>query len=115
MTRAALAMRHNAPFMRIPLFIVLGLAASAAACGAQPVTQREQVKRVFDAADLDHDEQLDPEEFATLPLRGVAFEELDSDGNHRVSLAELLSFLVYQRVKDDGNRAIQELIGPRRR
>lgn len=110
------AMRHNAPTMRLTFLLALGtVAAAAAACGSQPISQREQVRRVFNEADRNHDEQLDPEEFAQLPLRGEAFEDVDSDDNGRVSLAELESFLIYRRVKDDGNRAIQELIRPRRR
>ena len=114
MRRRATGLRHNAATMRIPLML-FALATLLAACGSRPLTQKEQVKAAFDEADLNHDEQLVPDEFARLPLKGVDFAELDSDLNHTLSLAELESFLIYRRVKDDGNRALRELMRPRSR
>lgn len=94
----------------VPLLAVLLL---LPACGSRPITQKDQIKEAFDKADANHDEQLDAQEFTALPLKGVAFAELDSDGNARLSLAELESFLIYRRVKAEGNRSLRELMQPR--
>ena len=101
--------------MRPILLLPLSLLVFAAGCASGPTTQKQKVKAAFDAADQNHDEQLDEAEFASLPLKGVDFAELDSDLNARISLAELESFLIYRRVKAEGNRSLRELQSPSQR
>lgn len=101
-------MRPALPWLSLACVVVL------AACASHQTTQREELKIVFDQTDADHDEQLDRQEFTKLPLQGVPFADVDTDQNGKVSLAELESFLIYRRVKNDGNRALKDLIRQRR-
>ncbi len=82
--------------------------------GTSRTSVSRQIRDAFNAADADHDEQLSPAEFAKLPLTGVKFEELDTDGNGRISLAELQSYLVWRRVQAAGNRPLDSNGNPPR-
>ena len=86
-----------------------------AACASDPApTINQQIRDAFKAADKDGDEQLSPAEFAELPLKNVKFEDVDTDGNGKVSLAELQSYLIWRRVQAEGNRP-WDASSPRRR
>ncbi|MGH8446393.1 MAG: EF-hand domain-containing protein [Solimonas sp.] len=99
----------------ILLSLLLASLALAASCASDPQpTINQQIRDAFKAADKDGDEQLSPAEFADLPLKGVKFEEVDTDGNGKVSLAELQSYLVWRRVQAEGNRPFDSSM-PRRR
>lgn len=87
----------------LPISLLSAAAILLSACAAGP-TPRQQILDAFKAADADGDEQLTPEEFAHLPLSGVKFEDIDTDGNGRITYAELQSYLVWRRVQADGNR-----------
>lgn len=93
---------HKLALLLLPALLLAGLAG----CGANPPTEKQRIRAVFDRADLDHDEQLTPDEFGMLPLQGVAFAELDSDGNGRISAAELQSYVVWRRVEAEGRRPV---------
>ncbi|MFT4047767.1 MAG: EF-hand domain-containing protein [Solimonas sp.] len=85
-----------------------------AACSHdRPSPMDDQIRNGFDAADADHDEQLTPAEFANLPLKDVQFEDVDTDSNGRVTLAELKSYLTWRRVQADGDRPIDGVRGRR--
>lgn len=87
----------------LPISLLSAAAILLSACAAGP-TPRQQILDAFKAADADGDEQLTPGEFAHLPLSGVKFEDIDTDGNGRITYAELQSYLVWRRVQADGNR-----------
>lgn len=87
----------------LPISLLSAAAILLSACAAGP-TPRQQILDAFKAADADGDEQLTPEEFTRLPLSGVKFEDVDTDGNGRITYAELRSYLVWRRVQADGNR-----------
>jgi hypothetical protein len=99
-------------FLLLPVLCAAGvLLASCASDGPSPMTR--QIRDAFKAADTDGDEQLTPAEFENLPLKGVKFEVLDTDGNGKISLAELKSYLTWRRVQAEGNRPLDSYGHPR--
>ena len=59
----------------------------------------------FDAADTNNDEWLSPAEFdAGLPWLKGKFDEVDTDHNGKVSLAELRSYIELQMMKSPAAR-----------
>lgn len=94
------------------LFLILLPAAVlliAGGCAGNP-PMKERVRVFFEAADVDHDEQLTPAEFETLKLPGGKFEDVDTDHNGLVSLAELRSYVIWRRIEAEGWRPVS---GPR--
>lgn len=78
---------------------VLLIATTLAACSSHPSDPRgESISAVFKQVDADGDERLTPQEFAQLPLQGVKFEDVDSDNNGVVTIAELRSYLEWRRI-----------------
>jgi hypothetical protein len=58
-----------------------------------------RIEREFHEADKDGDEQLTREEFeAGFPKANVSFEELDTDGNGRLNLAEIMAYVDWRRI-----------------
>lgn len=101
--------------MRIFLTLLLGSAlALAAACASKPPSPlTEPIRQAFIAADKDGDEALSPDEFATLPFTGVKFADLDTDGNGKITLAELRSYLIWRRVQAEDLRRSDSAPRPR--
>ena len=97
------------PPLHSALAMLSAVALGLTACGGRPdrpSPMTRQIRDAFKAADTNGDEQLTPEEFANLPLKGVKFEELDTDGNGSVTLAELQNYLIWRRVQADALRPI---------
>lgn len=97
--------------MRVLLVSLSGLLlVSSAGCAShsRPSPLTDQIRQDFKAADQDGDEALTPAEFANLPLKGAKFEDLDTDQNGKVTLAELKSYLVWLRVQAEGRRRANE-------
>ncbi len=99
--------------MRAPHFLaVFSLAAALVACGSAPPqhglqdARTQAIRDAFKKADANNDEQLSREEFATLGIQDANFDEVDTDDNGRVSLAELRSYLEWRRVKAEANRPL---------
>lgn len=84
-----------------PLAALLLLLAGCGGPGAAD-TRRDALapmRAQFDAADVDGDEALTRREAAHgMPRLLPSFDEIDTDGNARVSAAELRSYLEWQRV-----------------
>lgn len=97
----------------LPLLSAALLLAVGGCAGNQ--TMKERVRVFFEAADVDHDEQLTPAEFETLKLPGGKFEDVDTDHNGRVSLAELRSYVLWRRIEAEGWRPVSgPMSDPRR-
>ncbi|NGY06611.1 hypothetical protein [Solimonas terrae] len=96
-------MRASAIFL---LTCLLVLTASCASQDRKPIS--EQLRQDFKAADKNGDEALDRDEFANFPLPGVKFEELDTDNNGKVTLAEIKSYIIWRRVQAEGQRRYEE-------
>lgn len=92
--------------MRAPTFLLLAfLLALTASCAHErrnPIS--DQLKQDFKTADRNGDEALDADEFATFPLPGAKFEELDTDDNGKVTLAEIKNYIIWRRVQAEDRR-----------
>lgn len=90
--------------MRFP--VLLPIVLLLAACGGDsrrygaPVQPYElRLEAEFRAADTSGDELLTAEEFASgFPGVDVTFQDLDTDGNGRVSLAEMKAYAQWRRI-----------------
>lgn len=87
---------------RLPL-LTLAVATLLCACGTRYGERRpdafDPVRKDFDAADADRDENLSRDEVAAgMPKLLPVFETIDTDGNQRLSTGELRSWLEWQRV-----------------
>jgi hypothetical protein len=81
-----------------------------AACGTPhrraPRSPMElRVEKMFKAADADADEWLTPAELETgFPWLGGKFRSVDTDGNGKVSLAEVTSYIELQSMQPEPKR-----------
>jgi len=95
-----------------PFLAVFFIAAALAACSTAPSSgglldaRGQAIRDAFKKADANNDEQLSREEFATLNIQDANFDEVDTDNNGLVSLAELRSYLDWRRIRADGNRPL---------
>jgi hypothetical protein len=88
--------RHLAP---VVMAAVVLLAACSGRLGAARHDPIAPVRAEFDAADVNGDEALNRDELAAgLPQLLDAFAAIDTDGNGLISVAELGSYLQWQRV-----------------
>jgi hypothetical protein len=93
----------------------LACVAVLSACGGSqprmgaPVQAYEvRLQEQFTAADTDGDEQLTSEEFAKgFPDVDIAFKDVDSDGNGRLSYAELKAYAQWRRIAEAHERRAQ--------
>src|SRR3546814_20462629 len=67
-----------------------------------------QLKQQFKAADKNTDEALDRDEFNNFSLPDAKFEQLDTDNNGKVTLAEVKNYVIWRRVQDEGRRRYDE-------
>lgn len=99
-------MRHNERRMRTliisSLCCAVLLTAGCATERRKPIS--EALKQAFKTADKNGDEALDHDEFANFSLPGASFEQLDTDNNGQVTLAEVKSYLIWRRVQAEGRR-----------
>ncbi len=92
------------PFLVVPSLLLLAL--SAAACsgggvryGAQRSAADLEREARFQAADSDKDELLTLEEVrAGMPELVDLFDTIDTDGNGKLTLAEIRSYAEWQRI-----------------
>ena len=88
--------RHLAPVLMTVVFLLAACGGRLGAARPDPIAP---VRAEFDAADVNGDEALDRDEIAAgLPQLLDAFEAIDTDGSGLVSVAELGSYLQWQRV-----------------
>lgn len=104
-------MRHNERRMRTfnisMLWFLVLLTAACASERRKPIS--EQLKQEFKTADKNGDEALDRDEFATFTLPDAKFEDLDTDNNGKVTLAEVKSYVIWRRVQAEGRRRYKEI------
>src|SRR3546814_5022364 len=67
-----------------------------------------QLKQQFKAADKNTDEALDRDEFNNFSLPDAKFEQLDTDNNGKVTLAEVKNYVIWRRVQAEGRRRYDE-------
>lgn len=82
-------MKPNALFVRTPLAAALVAVAVLAQAQTQAVPSAEQVVQRLAEADANHDGYLDRSEVANLPRLKRGFDRIDTDGDGRLSKAEL--------------------------
>ncbi len=82
-------MKPNALFVRITLAAALVAVAVLAQAQTQAVPSAEQVAQRLAEADANHDGYLDRSEVANLPRLKRGFDRIDTDGDGRLSKAEL--------------------------
>ena len=84
--------------------ILIAVLVSLAACSAptrrsSKSPMQQKIEKMFNAADVDHDEWLTAEELdAGFPWLKGRFAEIDLDRNGKLSLAEVESFIDLQRM-----------------
>lgn len=104
-------MRHNERRMRaLILSLLYGVVLLSAGCASErrkPIS--EELKQAFKAADKNDDEALDRAEFANFSLPGASFEQLDTDNNGKVTLAEVENYVIWRRVQAEGRRRYDDV------
>lgn len=83
----------------LPLIVPVLLCACGTHYGERRPDAFDPVRKDFEAADTDRDENLSREEVAAgMPKLLPVFETIDTDGNQRLSTGEMRSWLEWQRV-----------------
>ena len=95
----------------LSLLLILTLAACASGGprrGAPLQAYEVRLQEQFTAADVDGDEQLTVDEYAKgFSEVDVGFNTLDSDGNGRISLAEMKAYAQWRRIAATSERRAQ--------
>lgn len=99
-----LAMRHVRPILSL---LLLALLAACASEQQKPLDKR--IADQFKLADKNNDEALDPEEFKAMELPDTTFESVDTDGNGKVTLAEVQNYVTWRRVQAEGRRRYEQI------
>src|SRR3546814_17394831 len=103
-------MRHNERRMRAltlsTLCCLVLLLTSCATERHKPISA--QLKQQFKAADKNTDEALDRDEFNNFSLTDAKFEQLDTEQNGKVTLAEVKNSVIWRRVQAAGRRRRSE-------